>query len=349
MKITREYALIDELEQRCELSRAAWIELISCLDEKVRSYACERARAVRDRYYGRKIYIRGLIEFSNYCKNDCLYCGLRRSNSCAKRYRLSEEQILACCEKGYELGFRTFVLQSGEDSFYTDEKIASLVFRIKSKYPDCALTLSIGEKSKESYALFRAAGADRYLLRHESANEEHYAKLHPKELSCANRKACLYNLKDLGYQVGAGFMVGAPGQTVKELAEDMIFLKALNPEMVGIGPFIPASNTPFEGEKAGTFEDTIYLLSLIRLMLPKTLLPATTALGTIHPKGRELGVQAGANVIMPNLSPSDARSNYLIYDNKLCDGDEAAEARASLEKRMGEIGYEIVTDRGDPK
>ncbi len=300
-------------------------------------------------HFSNKIYIRGLIEFSSICKNDCLYCGLRRSNKNAVRYRLSKEQILSCCKTGYSLGFRTFVLQGGEDGCYTDEVMCGIVSSIKSLYPDCAVTLSLGERTEESYKKLFGAGADRYLLRHETANEEHYKKLHPPEMSLANRKNCLYTLKKIGYQTGAGFMVGSPFQTYETLAEDLLFLKELNPQMCGIGPFIPHKDTPFAGEKSGSVRLTLVLISLVRLMLPRVLLPATTALGTADGKGREKGILHGANVVMPNLSPTEHRADYSLYDNKICTGDEAAECIKCLSNCMKSIGYEVVTDRGDYK
>ena len=262
-----------------------------------------------DRIYGHDIYIRGLIEFTNYCKNDCLYCGIRRSNKNAERYRLSKDDIMLCCHEGYDLGFRTFVLQGGEDPYYTDEKMVDIISSIKTEFPDCALTLSVGEKTHESYKAFFDAGADRYLLRHETANPMHYSKLHPSGLSWQNRINCLYDLKSIGYQVGCGFMVGSPYQTAEDLAQELIFLKKLKPHMVGIGPFIAHHDTPFRDEKSGTMELTLFMLGLIRLTLPYVLLPSTTALGTIHPLGREKGILAGANVIMPNLSPVSVRKN----------------------------------------
>ena len=339
--------LIDKLKKEQALTKEEWVELIEGRNAELAEYLFALAREERHHYYDHDVYVRGLIEFTNYCKNDCLYCGIRKSNSNAKRYRLSEEDILSCCGTGYELGFRTFVLQGGEDGFYTDEKLVHIISRIKELYPDCALTLSIGEKSRESYQAYYDAGADRYLLRHETANAAHYAKLHPVSLSAANRQQCLWDLKDIGYQVGTGFMVGSPYQTAEHLAEDLLFIKKLNPHMIGIGPFIPHHDTPFADEKAGTLELTLFMLGLLRLMLPKVLLPATTALGTIHPKGRELGIQAGANVVMPNLSPVSVRKDYSLYDNKICTGDEAAECRFCLERRMKSIGYNIVTSRGD--
>ena len=305
------------------------------------------ADKIRRENYGNEVYVRGLIEFSNYCKNDCYYCGIRKGNRKADRYRLSFDDILSCCEEGFALGFRTFVLQGGEDPWYTDEKVCQIVSAIKERFPECAVTLSIGEKSKESYQRFKDAGADRYLLRHETASEEHYRYLHPECLSLANRKQCLYTLKELGYQVGAGFMVGAPGQTLEYLAEDLVFLKDLNPHMVGIGPFIPHHDTKFAEEPAGSVDMTLFLLSVIRIMLPQVLLPATTALGTLDPRGREKGFQAGANVVMPNLSPVKNRKQYELYDNKICTGEEAAECRGCLARRVESVGYEIVTDRGD--
>lgn len=306
-----------------------------------------QAREVADEVYGKRVFKRGLIEFTNYCKNDCYYCGIGRSNACAERYRLDKDTILACCEKGYALGYRTFVLQGGEDGYFTDERVCEIVSEIRQNYLDCAITLSIGEKSKESYQKYFDAGADRYLLRHETANEAHYAKLHPKELSLRNRKQCLYDLKDIGYQVGCGFMVGSPYQTIETLYEDLQFIKELEPHMVGIGPFIPQKETPFANEHAGTLEQTLRLLAIIRLIHPSVLLPATTALGTIHENGRELGILAGANVVMPNLSPTDVRKKYKLYDNKACTGDEAAEGDANLKFRIKQIGYDLVCDRGD--
>ncbi len=309
----------------------------------------KRAQQTARDIYGNKIYIRGLIEFTNYCRNNCYYCGIRCANTQAQRYRLTPEQILSCCETGWDLGFRTFVLQGGEDPYYTDDKVCQIVSEIKAKYPECAVTLSIGEKSEESYRAYFDAGADRYLLRHETASEEHYRKLHPGQMSLTHRKNCLRILKKTGYQTGCGFMVGSPGQTVDALYEDLMFIRELEPEMVGIGPFIPHKDTPFAKEPAGTLDMTLRLLSIIRLLHPHVLLPATTALGTIDPRGREKGILAGANVVMPNLSPVNVRDKYKLYDNKICTGDEAAECKACMTARMRRIGYEVVTDRGDYK
>ena len=339
--------LVDKLEAQNRLNREEWIQLIEGRTPKLAQYIFEKARKIRQAYYGTDVYIRGLIEFTNYCKNDCYYCGIRRSNSRAHRYRLSEEQILRCCHQGYTLGFRTFVLQGGEDGYFTDERIVNLVKEIRKNYPDCAITLSIGERSYDSYLALFEAGADRYLLRHETWNEEHYRLLHPPALSAKHRQQCLWDLKKIGYQVGTGYMVGSPFQTAENLADDMLFLEKLNPQMVGIGPFIPHHDTPFKDQAAGTLELTLYMLGLIRLMLPKVLLPATTALGTIDEKGRELGILAGANVVMPNLSPENVRKDYLLYDNKICTGSEAAECRMDLENRMHAIGYQVVCHRGD--
>lgn len=341
--------LIDKLHDGQNLLKEEWTALISGRTPELAEYLFALARKERHRYYGTDIYIRGLIEFTNYCKNDCLYCGIRKNNTLVHRYRLSEEDILSCCRTGYLLGFRTFVLQGGEDGYYTDERMVHLIRSIRELYPDCALTLSVGEKSYESYKRFFDAGADRYLLRHETADFSHYKSLHPPSLSAEKRQECLWNLKEIGYQIGTGFMVGSPYQTPEHLSEDMLFIKKLNPHMVGIGPFIPHRDTPFAKEPAGTLELTLFMLGLIRLMLPKVLLPATTALGTIAGNGRELGILAGANVVMPNLSPRDVRKDYSLYDNKICTGDEAAECRKSLERRMESVGYHIVTARGDSK
>lgn len=341
--------LIDQLEQQQIPDKERLAALIRANCEELREYARGKARAIADRHYGKNIYIRGLIEFTNYCKNDCYYCGIRRSNTHAERYRLSEEEIMACCREGEKLGFRTFVLQGGEDPYYTDDRIVDLVKRIRKAHPDCAITLSIGEKDRASYERFYAAGADRYLLRHETATDTHYRRLHPSELSLSHRKQCLRDLKEIGYQTGCGFMVGSPYQTAEHLAEDFLFIRELQPEMVGIGPFIPHQDTPFAGEMQGSLELTLYLLSLLRIMQPDLLLPATTALATIHPRGRELGIEAGANVVMPNLSPVGVRDKYSLYDGKVCTGDEAAECRHCLERRVESVGCHIVVDRGDHK
>lgn len=342
-------ALIDRLRESGNLNRDEWTGLIAGRTPELAEYLFENARAVREREYGKDVYIRGLIECSNYCRNDCYYCGIRRGNRNAQRYRLSGDEILSCCENGYRLGFRTFVLQAGEDPVMTDDWVEAVVGRIKEKFPDCAVTLSLGEKSTSAYQRFFNAGADRYLLRHETADSGHYGMLHPAELSLEHRLRCLRELKRIGYQTGCGFMVGSPGQTAECLAKDMEFIKDLEPQMVGIGPFIPQHDTPFKDEKAGSFEMTLWLLGLLRLMMPRVLLPATTALGTIHPQGREMGILAGANVVMPNLSPLDVRNKYLLYDNKICTGDEAAESLNSLKKSMEAIGYRVTVNRGDYK
>ena len=339
--------LIDKLKTQRSLTRDEWTALIVGRTPELAGYLFELARKERHLHYGHDVYVRGLIEFTNYCRNDCLYCGIRKSNPHVSRYRLSEEHILDCCRIGYDLGFRTFVLQGGEDGYYTRERMVQVIESIRSRHPDCAITLSIGEKSREDYQAFYEAGANRYLLRHETFNASHYSRLHPPSLSAAARQKCLWDLKDIGYQTGTGFMVGSPYQTPQDLAEDMLFIRELNPQMVGIGPFIPHHDTPFSNEAAGTLELTLFMLGLLRLMLPKVLLPSTTALGTIDPKGRELGILAGANVVMPNLSPTGVRKDYALYDNKICTGDEAAECRQCLERRMESIGYRVVTARGD--
>lgn len=330
------------------MEKADFLEILDGFeDEGTMERLTQEAVRVRKKYYGIKVFTRGLIEFTNYCKNNCYYCGIRGGNPHAVRYRLTKEEILECCAEGWGLGFRTFVLQGGEDPFYTDERMTEIIREIKRQYPDCALTLSVGEKSCETYRLFREAGADRYLLRHETADEAHYRKLHPENMSLKRRKQCLYDLKALGYQVGAGMMVGSPGQTKETLAEDLLFLQELKPHMVGIGPFIPHHDTCFAKEPAGGVELTLYLLSVIRLLLPRVLLPATTALGTLDPFGREKGLAAGANVVMPNLSPVRNRKNYELYDNKICTGEESAQCLGCLEKRIASASYEMVSERGD--
>ena len=339
--------LIGKLRETHSLAEEEYAQLIRERTPESAQLLAELAVAERKRIYGNDVYIRGLIEFTNICRNDCLYCGLRRSNTDLPRYRLTPEEILSCADDGYQLGFRTFVLQGGEDGHFTDGVLIPVIREIKKRYPDCAVTLSLGERSRESYRALFDAGADRYLLRHETADPAHYARLHPPEMSFDRRMQCLSELKEIGYQVGCGFMVGSPGQTERELAKDLKFIETFRPDMCGIGPFIPHHQTPFRNEPAGSAELTCFLLSVIRLMLPAVLLPATTALGTVHPRGREMGILAGANVVMPNLSPGNVRKQYELYDNKICTGEESAQCRGCLEMRMESIGYRTVTARGD--
>lgn len=340
--------LIDRLAATHNLSVSEYKFLIEHQNQELADYAAGLADKVRREIYGNEIYVRGLIEIGNYCTNDCYYCGIRKSNNNCDRYQLTKKQIMECCQEGYELGFRTFVLQGGEGIVKVDD-VCQLVKEIKEKHSDVAVTLSLGECSKEDYLKMYEAGADRYLLRHETANREHYEKLHPKEMSFDNRMECLQNLKEIGYQVGCGFMVGSPYQTTECLAEDLKFIEEFSPHMCGIGPFISQKDTEFKDQPSGTMEQTVYLLSLIRLIKNNILLPATTALGTIHPLGREMGIKAGANVVMPNLSPVSERKKYALYDNKICTGDESAQCKQCLSGRMASIGYKIVTDRGDMK
>ena len=342
-------SLINKLAETHSLTEAEYARLIDGRTNEAAELLADKAVAVRQAIYGTAVFTRGLIEISNICKNDCLYCGIRRSNRSAERYRLTPAEILSCAEEGYALGFRTFVLQGGEDGYYTDDLLCGLIRDIKTRFPDCAVTLSLGERGRESFQRLFDAGADRYLLRHETADRDHYEKLHPPEMSFEHRMQCLRDLRDIGYQVGCGFMVGSPHQTSAELAKDLKYIEDFKPDMCGIGPFIPHHDTPFRDEPAGTLELTLYLLSVIRLIHPPVLLPATTALGTIHPQGRELGIRAGANVVMPNLSPVSQRRKYELYDNKICTGDESAQCRGCLENRMRSIGYSLTVDRGDIK
>ena len=339
--------LIDKLYKSSDLTDVELKELIENINDEDLKYLNTLARKVADEIYGKDVYVRGLIEFTNYCKNNCYYCGIRAENKNAERYRLDKTQILECCKSGYELGFRTFVLQGGEDMYFTDDMICDIVSEIRKNYPDCAITLSIGEREKESYQKYFNAGANRYLLRHETADKEHYQKLHPEKMSFDNRIKCLENLKEIGYQTGCGFMVGSPYQTTDCLVKDLRFIKNFEPEMVGIGPYLSHKDTPFLDKPNGSVRLTLMLLSIIRLLLPSVLLPATTALGTAKADGRELGILAGANVVMPNLSPVTVRKKYSLYDNKICTGEEAAECRFCLSNRMKSIGYNIVTSRGD--
>lgn len=340
-------SLIDKLAQEHALTLEEYKTLLAKAGAEDAEYLAKKARKVREAIYGKDVYIRGLIEVSNICKNDCYYCGIRASNKNCERYRLSEEDILECCREGYALGFRTFVLQGGEDGFFTDALLVHLLKQIKANYSDCAVTLSLGERTFESYKALREAGTDRYLLRHETANAAHYARLHPPSLSWTHRMECLQNLRSLGYQVGCGFMVGSPYQTVGMLAEELKLIETFKPDMCGIGPFIPHKDTEFSDCAAGSVDMTCLLLSCIRLIHPSVLLPATTALGTLSPDGRERGILAGANVVMPNLSPASVRKKYMLYDNKLSDGAEAAESLETLKKRIASIGYTVVTARGD--
>lgn len=341
--------LIDKLAQQHDLSDAGLLTLITAEDENTNALLAAAADKIRRQYYGDAVYIRGLIEFTNYCRNNCYYCGIRAGNSQAQRYRLTQEEILACCREGYTLGFRTFVLQGGEDPYFTDERICAIVAAIRAQHPDCAITLSIGEKPRASYQAYFDAGANRYLLRHETADPVHYGQLHPDGMSLENRKRCLFDLKEIGYQVGSGFMVGSPYQQPHHLLSDLRFLQQLQPDMIGIGPYITHAQTPFKNQPSGTLAQTLRMLSLLRLLFPYALLPATTALGTIAPNGRELGLQAGGNVVMPNLSPVGVRKLYELYANKICTGEEAAQCRGCLEARVRAAGYRIVTDRGDVK
>ena len=307
----------------------------------------EAADKLRREWYGTDVYVRGLIEFTNHCRNNCRYCGIRAGNASVRRYRLSEEEIIAITEKGYGQGFRTFVLQGGEDPAFDDGRICRIIKGIKENHPDCAVTLSIGEKPKESYRKYYEAGASRYLLRHETANEAHYRKLHPDSMSLSNRKQCLFNLKETGFQTGAGFMVGSPFQTLDNLVEDLRFLEELQPAMIGIGPFIPAKGTPFGNEPQGSMEMTLNLISILRIMFPYALIPATTALGSIHPDGIKLGLKAGANVIMPDLTPPELGKDYSIYDHKSSIKEEATVTDGSLAELVRSAGYRIVINRGD--
>ena len=348
MALTDDYKkIIDKLSETRDLSDEELIRLLECEDDETNEYLHQKAREVREKIYGKDVYIRGLVEFTNYCRNNCYYCGIRSGNKCAERYRLSEEEIIKATDAGYELGFRTFVLQGGEDMYFTDDKMCEIISTIKKNHPDCAVTLSIGEREYDSYKKMFDAGADRYLLRHETANKDHYNMIHPEEMSYEHRMQCLKNLKEIGYQVGCGMMIGSPYQEIRHIVNDIRFIQSFKPEMVGIGPFIPHHDTDYKDKPAGSAELTLRVLSIVRLVLPEVLLPSTTALGTIDPLGREKGILAGANVVMPNLSPTGVRDKYLLYDNKICTGDEAAECIRCMSLRVSKVGYQVVTSRGD--
>ncbi len=340
---------VDKLRKERTLRPEVFRQLLTECDGELLRYINEQAQEVSLRHFGNRIFIRGLIEVSNCCRNNCYYCGIRKGNPNLERYRLTAESILDCCKQGYELGFRTFVLQGGEDPVLTDERIESIVSAIHRNYPDCAITLSLGEKPREAYERFFQAGANRYLLRHETYDKSHYRQLHPEGMSCGRRLQCLQDLKKIGYQTGTGIMVGSPGQTVEHLIQDILFIEQLRPEMIGIGPFLPHRDTPFAQSPCGTVEQTILLLSIFRLMHPSALIPATTALATLTPDGRERGILAGANVVMPNLSPQEERKKYNLYNNKASLGAESAEGLRILQQQLENIGYQISFDRGDYK
>ena len=339
--------IVDKLCHEHSLTAEEYRSLMLCEDAVANGYLQEKAQQTTIARFGRSVFIRGLIEISNRCRNNCLYCGIRKSNTMVSRYSLSRETILSCCREGYALGFRTFVLQGGEDLSQTDDWVEETVACIRKEFPDCAITLSLGEKTKEAYQRFYDAGANRYLLRHETFNEAHYRSLHPSEMNQANRLQCLHWLKEIGYQTGTGIMVGSPGQAIDHLVEDLLFIERFQPEMIGIGPFIPHTDTPFADEPPGSIDITLKLLSIFRLMHPSALIPSTTALASLSPDGRERGILAGANVVMPNLSPSSVREKYSLYNNKAAFGSEAAEGLKELEKQLERIGYTISKDRGD--
>lgn len=338
--------LIEKLYQTSTLEESELLYLLEHYSLEATQLLAKRADEVRRRHYGDKVYLRGLVEFTNYCHRHCKYCGIRSENTKVSRYRLKEEEIIGCIEMGYNLGYRTIVLQGGEDIYYTDDKIVALLEDIKARWPEIAITLSIGEKSYASYERFFKAGAERYLLRHEAASMQLYKTLHP-HMSYENRMRCLRDLKDIGYQVGTGFIVGLPGQTLKDLVQDLMFIKAFKPHMVGIGPFMPQKDTPLGKMPAGTAEMTTYLIAILRLLQGDLLLPATTSLGSVDPLGREKGLKAGANVVMPNLSPVHVREKYALYDGKICTGDEAAQCRKCIDRRIERAGYKVDMCRGD--
>ena len=363
--INKAKKIIDKIDKKEKISYKDALTLLSSfeydndlnkkkLDKKekieikeLKKYLREKAREKADKVFGKYIFMRGLIEFTNYCKNDCIYCGIRKSNKNVERYRLNKKEILECCKIGYDIGFRTFVLQGGEDDFFNIERISNIARAIKKEFPDCALTLSIGEKEEEYYKELKNNGANRFLLRHETADSEHYSKLHPKYMSLENRKECLRFLKSLGFQTGTGMMIGSPFQKLENIAGDLIFMQEIKPEMIGIGPFLPHKDTPFANEKIGELELTLILISILRLIFPLSLIPATTALGTIKEGGRELGILHGANVVMPNLSPMNVRKKYLLYNNKISTGTESAEGVELLRESIDKIGYVLTGARGD--
>ncbi len=344
---TKIYQLIDELSERGSLLREQYLFILKNITKDEIGYLFDKGYQKKQNTYGNKVYLRGLIEISNYCKMGCKYCGINYKQDEIERYRLTIEEILACCEEGYNLGYRTFVIQSGEDAYYTDDRLKSLLQSIKTKFDDVRITLSLGERSRDSFQKLYDYGADRYLLRHETASRKLYEHLHPSFMSFDNRRMCLDDLKDIGYQVGGGFMVGSPTQTNEDLVEDLIYLKELDPHMVGIGPYLCHSDTELAGNASGTLDETLVMVSMVRLILPKALLPATTALGSLHPIGREKALKVGANVMMPNISPTNNRSKYEIYQNKICTADTSDKCRNCIEARIVGVGHEIDLGVGD--
>lgn len=339
--------LVNKLAKNSNLEKDEFLYIIENITTEEVNYLYKKAYEVKYIYYQNRVFLRGLIEISNYCNMGCKYCGINYKSEKIDRYRLTPDEILKCCEIGYGLGYKTFVLQGGEDPFYSDEVIVKILKRIKSNFPEVRITLSIGERSKESYQKIFAAGADRYLLRHETASRRLYEHVHPDSMSFDNRRKCLMYLKEIGYQVGAGFMVGLPTQNNEDLVEDLVFLKELKPEMIGIGPYLCHEDTELRGNDSGTLEETLVMVALTRLLLPKTLLPATTALGTLDELGREKALKAGANVLMPNISPTENRAKYEIYQNKICITDTSDQCRNCIEARIIGVGHEIDLGVGD--
>lgn len=339
--------LIDKLEQTNRLGYDEYLYILNNITSDDALYLQAKSRNVTNSTYGEVVFMRGLIEFTNFCTKDCKYCGIRKSNSKVDRYRLSLEQILDCCREGYRLGYRTYVLQGGEDAHFTKDAMVEVIAAIRSEFPDCAITISLGERSYEDYVAFYQAGANRYLLRHETASKRLYNYLHPESMSFENRMQCLVNLKEIGFQTGAGFMVHTPTQTNEDLVEDLLFLQDFKPAMCGIGPYLSHDDTPLANNENGSVEETIVMVSLVRLMLPNCLLPSTTALGTLEKIGREKALKAGANVVMPNLSPVNVREKYEIYQDKICTGDEAAHCRNCIEGKINTIGLTVDMSRGD--
>ncbi len=339
--------LIDQLRAKHKLAPEGYRALLTMRDPQDVEYLMEQAREVAQARFGKGIFVRGLIELTNVCRNDCLYCGIRRSNSNVSRYTLTREQVLDSCEQGYKIGFRTFVLQGGEWGEERSTWIAELIRDIRQRWPECAITLSLGEHTRETYAMWRKAGADRYLLRHETHNKRLYSLLHPEGMTIQHRLQCLDWLKELGFQVGAGIMVGSPFQSLNSIVEDIMYLVDFKPHMIGIGPFIPQHETLFSRFPAGSVDLTARFYAILRLALPFALIPSTTAMATLSPDGRLRGILAGANVVMPNLSPADNRAKYALYDNKASFGAESAQGIKKLADELSSIGYHIDWSRGD--
>ncbi len=334
-------ALIEQAERGHRLTEPELASLLAA--EEATEAMAEAADRVRRDFVGDEVHLRGLIEFSSYCRQNCMYCGLRRDNERARRYRLSPEEIVALAEKARGAGYPTVVMQSGEDAWFTAERLAEIVARVKAL--GLTVTLSVGERSREEYRLLREAGADRFLLRIETTDRELYERLDPG-MSYENRLRCLSDLRELGYEVGTGCLVGLPGQTVASLARDVLFFRSIDADMVGIGPLVPNGDTPLGDAAPGDMGMVRRMVAAIRLLLPEANIPATTAMETLQPGAREIMLRSGANVMMPNVTEGEARQSYALYPGKACVADTPEQCRACMEGRIRAMGRTVGRGAG---